>query len=65
MSKPVFRERDLFLGEAYPVAERLSRRGLYLPSSPTLDDRQRSSGVCGGGVGLEGPRDGDSRLQNG
>lgn len=30
--QPAFRERGLFQGERYPVAERLARRGLYLPS---------------------------------
>jgi perosamine synthetase len=32
--QPVLRER--FAGERYPVAERLGRDGLYLPSGPTL-----------------------------
>ena len=36
--QPVFRARGLFEGERYPIAERLSRRGFYLPSSPSLDD---------------------------
>jgi perosamine synthetase len=27
-----------FRGEHYPVAERIGRRGLYLPSTPTLDE---------------------------
>ena len=35
--QPVFIRQGLFDGESHPVAERLSRRGLYLPSSPTLD----------------------------
>jgi perosamine synthetase len=30
--QPAFQERGLFRGEHYPVAERLARRGLYLPS---------------------------------
>ena len=30
--QPVLRKRGLFAGESYPVAERLYRRGLYLPS---------------------------------
>lgn len=30
--QPVFMRMGLFSGEAYPVAERLARRGLYLPS---------------------------------
>jgi SAM-dependent methyltransferase len=36
--QPVFLGRGLFAGERFPVAERLSRRGLYLPSSPNLSD---------------------------
>jgi perosamine synthetase len=31
--QPALRERGLFAGESYPVAERLARQGLYLPSS--------------------------------
>ena len=36
--QPVFRERGLFGGERYPVTERISRRGLYLPSGLGLED---------------------------
>ncbi len=36
--QPALRARGLFAGEQYPVTERLSRRGMYLPSSPTLDE---------------------------
>jgi perosamine synthetase len=38
--QPVFRERGMFAGESYPVAERLARRGLYLPSGLTLTEAQ-------------------------
>jgi perosamine synthetase len=34
--QPVFHEMGLFKGEEYPVAERIARQGLYLPSSLTL-----------------------------
>ena len=34
--QPVFLERGLFAGEKYPIAERLARQGLYLPSGLTL-----------------------------
>jgi perosamine synthetase len=34
--QPVFRRRGLFAGERYPVAERLARRGFYLPSGLAL-----------------------------
>ena len=34
--QPVFRNMQLFKGETYPVADCLSRKGLYLPSSSGL-----------------------------
>lgn len=36
--QPVFKEMKLFGGESYPVAEKLSRRGLYIPSGVNLTD---------------------------
>ena len=44
--QPVLRGRGLFEGETYPVAERLARRGLYLPSGVTLSGDQVDE-VCG------------------
>lgn len=38
--QPVFRKRGLFRGESHPVAERLARRGFYLPSGMALTDAQ-------------------------
>lgn len=38
--QPVFRRMGLFADESCPVAERLARRGLYLPSGLALTDRQ-------------------------
>jgi perosamine synthetase len=38
--QPVFHRRDLFLKERYPVAERLARQGLYLPSGLALTEDQ-------------------------
>jgi perosamine synthetase len=38
--QPVFHQRGLFLDEHYPVAERLARQGLYLPSGLTLSEDQ-------------------------
>jgi perosamine synthetase len=35
--QPVFRKMGLFGGDSYPVAERLARRGLYLPSGMALE----------------------------
>jgi perosamine synthetase len=43
--QPVFRERGLFVGERYPVAERIARQGLYLPSGLGLDESQVAA-VC-------------------
>ena len=43
--QPVFHRRGLFLAEKYPVAERLARRGLYLPSGLGLKDDQITT-VC-------------------
>lgn len=38
--QPIFRKLGLFLEESYPVAERLARRGFYLPSGLALTDEQ-------------------------
>jgi perosamine synthetase len=38
--QPALLGRGLFAGERYPVAERIARRGLYLPSGLTLADAQ-------------------------
>jgi len=38
--QPVFRQMGLFLDEHYPVAERIARQGLYLPSGMTLTEAQ-------------------------
>jgi len=38
--QPVFLERGLFQGERYPVAERIARQGLYLPSGMALSQNQ-------------------------
>lgn len=38
--QPVFRKMGLFKGERYPAAERLARRGFYLPSGLALTDNQ-------------------------
>ena len=38
--QPVLRDRGLFAGESYPVAERLYRRGFYIPSGLALTDSQ-------------------------
>ena len=43
--QPVFHERGLFLHERYPVAERIARQGLYLPSGLTLTEAQIDT-VC-------------------
>jgi perosamine synthetase len=38
--QPVLTKRGLFAGEAYPVAERIARRGFYIPSGLALTDAQ-------------------------
>jgi perosamine synthetase len=38
--QPVFRRMGLFVGERLPVAERLARRGLYVPSGLALTEEQ-------------------------
>ncbi len=38
--QPVFRKMGLFAGESYPVAERLARRGFYVPSGMALTAQQ-------------------------
>jgi perosamine synthetase len=38
--QPVFRRMGLFKGESHPVAERLARRGFYLPSGMALTEQQ-------------------------
>jgi len=43
--QPVFHERGLFVGEHYPVAERIARQGLYLPSGLALTEAQLAQ-VC-------------------
>ena len=43
--QPVLQARGLFVDEHYPVAERLARQGLYLPSGATLTQAQLEE-VC-------------------
>lgn len=38
--QPVLRKINLFTGESYPVAERISRLGFYIPSGMALTERQ-------------------------
>jgi perosamine synthetase len=44
--QPVLLGRGLFEGETYPVAERLARQGLYLPSGLGLDPAQIDQVCC-------------------
>lgn len=44
--QPVLRRMGLFKGERYPVAERLARKGFYLPSGLGLTRAQQEQ-VCG------------------
>jgi perosamine synthetase len=43
--QPALTDQGLFLNESYPVAERLARQGLYLPSGLALTEEQLSR-VC-------------------
>ena len=45
--QPVFLRQGLFEGESYPVAERLARRGFYLPSGLALTEEQMTRVVDG------------------
>jgi perosamine synthetase len=38
--QPVLHGKGYFIGESYPITERLARRGLYLPSGLTLTEAQ-------------------------
>jgi perosamine synthetase len=44
--QPVFRAMDLFRNDSFPVAERIARQGLYLPSGLALTEQQLEA-VCG------------------
>jgi perosamine synthetase len=44
--QPALWDRGLFVGERYPVAERLARKGLYLPSGTALTDEQLEQTVA-------------------
>ena len=41
--QPVLRKMGLFADEQYPVAERIARRGFYIPSGIALTEEQISS----------------------
>lgn len=43
--QPVFRDRSWYLDEHYPIAERIARQGLYLPSGLGLTEEQLEQ-VC-------------------
>lgn len=43
--QPVFRRMGLFEGERYPTAERVARRGFYIPSGMALTDQQMERAV--------------------
>jgi perosamine synthetase len=38
--QPVFAKMGLFAGESHPAAERVARRGFYIPSGMALSDGQ-------------------------
>jgi perosamine synthetase len=38
--QPIFKKKNLFSGEQYPVSERIAERGFYLPSGLALTENQ-------------------------
>ncbi|WP_176059831.1 DegT/DnrJ/EryC1/StrS family aminotransferase [Paraburkholderia sp. BCC1876] len=44
--QPVFLKQALFDGERFPIAERMSRRGFYLPSGLALSEAQQDHAVA-------------------
>ncbi len=40
--QPVFQEMNLFTGQQFPVAERIARRGFYIPSGLAITEEQMS-----------------------
>jgi perosamine synthetase len=44
--QPVLRKMGLFGGESHPVAERIARRGFYIPSGMALSDEQIERSVA-------------------
>jgi perosamine synthetase len=56
--QPVFQRMGLFAGESYPVAERIARQGLYLPSGLALTVEQLAR-VCDAVVDVLGDRGGE------
>lgn len=55
--QPVFRKMGLFTGESYPVAERLARRGFYIPSGMALTEEQMNE-VAGAVIKMMRDEDG-------
>ena len=43
--QPAFHEMGLFVDEKYPVCERISKKGFYLPSGQALTNEQINT-VC-------------------
>ena len=43
--QPVFKKMGLFQDEKYPIAEKLGRRGFYIPSGLGLSDEQLEKSV--------------------
>lgn len=45
--QPVYKNQGMYKGESYPNAERLARRGLYIPSGLALTEEQQEQVVIG------------------
>ena len=41
--QPVLNGMGLFIGESYPVAERIAEQGFYIPSGMAINDQQINS----------------------
>lgn len=41
--QPVYRKMGLFINDSFPITEKISRRGLYLPSGQAITDEQIES----------------------
>lgn len=54
--QPVFQKMGLFHGERYPVAERLARRGFYIPSGLALTDAEMTRVAEGVGKSMRAGR---------
>lgn len=60
--QPVFKKMGWFVGESYPVAERMSERGFYIPCGLGITDKQQQAVACALAKILENGADDESSL---